>query len=94
MANESVYVGVLFSFSVFASVYACVRVRACVCACVRVCVCVCVCVCVRVCVCVLAYLRIFVRELMDAWFTDPRVQPLNSALIQPRDFGIASLRRR
>ena len=48
-------------------------------------------VCVSVCVC--AYLRISLRERINAWVTDPRAQPLNSDLMQSRDLGVAILRQ-
>ena len=41
--------------------------------------CLCLYVYVRVCV----YLRVSVRERINAWITDPRAQPLNSDLTQP-----------
>ena len=48
----------------------------------KICICWCivlvVCVCVRACV----YLRISMREGINAWVTDPRAQPLNSNIIQ------------
>ena len=47
-----------------------------------------------VCICVVyAYLRICAREVLNAWVTDPRVQPLKSDFIQSRDLRIAILRR-
>ena len=59
----------------------------------RICAYGCVCV-VCVCVCLCVYLCISVREGINAWVTDPRVQLLDSDRIQSRDTRIAVLRRR
>ena len=45
------------------------------------------------CVCVGFDLRISVRERINAWVTDPHVQPFYSDSIQSRDIRIAILRR-
>ena len=44
------------------------------------CLCLCLCLCLSTHLCV--YLRITVRECINAWVTDPRAQSLNSDLMQ------------